>query len=86
MRLAEERNERLSELPIHLSTQDVEAVSRSRADGDLHVTVLVLTIQFLRRWEDARILVTELEEAFHAARTVLRTLTVVAVWKVHDQT
>jgi len=46
----------LSELPVHLSTEEMEDVCRSGAVCDLHVAVLVLTIELIRRREDAGIL------------------------------
>ena len=46
----------LSELPVHLSTEEMEDVCRGCAVCDLHVAVLVLTIELIRRREDAGIL------------------------------
>jgi hypothetical protein len=84
--LAEEGDERLAELSVHLATKNVEVVGRSGAEDDLHVAVLVLAVELLGRWEDAWVLVTELEETLHTAGTVLWTLTIVSVREVHDKT
>jgi len=49
-----------AELSVHLSSQDMEQVRWCRHVGDLHVTVLMLTVEFLWAWENTGILVTEL--------------------------
>ena len=85
-RLREEEDERLTELAVHLATQQMEVVRRFRAVGDLDIAVLVLTVKLLRRREDAGILVDELQITLHATRRVLRTLTVVTVGQAHDKT
>jgi hypothetical protein len=69
----------LSELPVHLPSEKMEVVARLRYISNLHVAVLVLTIELVRRRENARIFVAQLEVALHAARRVLRALTVVTV-------
>jgi hypothetical protein len=84
--LGEEGDERLAELTVHLATENVEVVGRGGAVGDLHVAVLVLTVESLRAGEDARVLVTELQEALHTAGRVFGTLAVVTVGHGHDQT
>lgn len=84
--LAEEGDERFPELASHLAAEDVEGVGRSGAGDDLHVAVLMLALELVGGREDAWVLVTELQEAFHAAGTVLRTLTIVPVRQIHDKT
>ena len=46
----------LSELSVHLSTENVEEVGGCSAVGDLHVTVLVLAVKLVCGREHARIL------------------------------
>jgi hypothetical protein len=46
----------------------------------------MLTLELLSAWEDARILVRQLEITLHTARRVLWTLSVVTVRKRHDET
>ena len=53
--------------------------------GDLHVTVLVETIQLLGAWVDAGLLVGELEVTLHTAGRVLGSLSVISVGKGHDK-
>lgn len=84
--LGEEGDQRLAELAVHLATENVEVVGGGGAVCDLHVAVLVLTLERLRAGEDARILVTQLQETLHTARRVLGTLTIVTVRHGHDQT
>lgn len=84
--LGEEGDEGLAELAVHLATENVEVVGGGGAVGDLHVAVLVLTVEGLGAGEDARVLVTELQEALHTSRRVLRTLTIVTVRHGHDET
>ena len=84
--LGEEGDQGLAELTVHLATENVEVVGGSGAVGDLHVAVLVLTVEGLGAGEDTRVLVTELQEALHTSRGVLRTLTIVTVGHGHDKT
>lgn len=58
--LAEERDQRLAELSVHLPTEDVERVGWGSADTYLHVAILVLAVKPLWRWEDTRVFVAEL--------------------------
>lgn len=46
------------ELPVHLATEDVEQVGWGSHVRNLHIAVLVLTVQVFLRREDARVLVT----------------------------
>ena len=64
---------------MHLATQGVEQVGRLCHVYNLHVTVLVLTVELLGRREHAGILVGQLEVTLEAARRVLRALTIVTV-------
>jgi hypothetical protein len=47
----------LSELSVHLSTENVEEVSRGCAVCDLHVAVLVLAVELVSCGEDTGILI-----------------------------
>lgn len=53
--------------------------------GDLHVAVLMLAVDLVLRWEYTRLLIAELQPAFHPTRGVLRTLAIVTMRKRHDQ-
>ncbi|ANB14017.1 hypothetical protein AWJ20_4972 [Sugiyamaella lignohabitans] len=85
-RLRECQDKRLSESSVHLSSQQVEQVGRSRGVGNLHVTVLVLTFKLVRRWENSRVFIGKLEVTFNSCRRVLRSLTVVTVRKRQNKT
>lgn len=63
----------------------MEEICGGCAVRDLHVAVLVLTVELLRGGEDARILVAQLQESLHPARAVLGALTVVTMRQTHDQ-
>ena len=78
-RLGEEDDQRLTELAVHLATEDVEQVGRSGHVGDLHVAVLVLAVELVCRREDAGLLVAKLQPALHTTGRVLRTLAIVTV-------
>lgn len=69
----------LSELTVHLSPQDVEEVGGCGHVDNLHVAVLVLTVELLWLREDPGILITELEIAFHPPGRMLRALTIIPV-------
>lgn len=75
----------LAELAVHLPAQDVEHVGRLGQVRDLHVAVLMLALELVRRREDARVLVAELQVPFHPAGGVLGTLTIVAVRQAHHE-
>ena len=55
----------LSELSVHLSTENVEEVGRCCAVCDLHVAVLVLAVELVGCREDAGILFTSLDKFRH---------------------
>lgn len=55
------------ELPVHLPSKDVEKIGRCSHVGYLHVAVLVLAIELIRGWEDARIFVAKLQVALHSS-------------------
>lgn len=57
-----------------------------RSVDNLHVAVLVLTVELLWRWVDSWLVITELEESLYSTRRVLRSLTIVTVGQTHDQT
>jgi hypothetical protein len=58
----------LSELPVHLSTQDVEEVARLCQVRHLHVAILVLSIKLIRVGEDSRVFVAELQISLRSSR------------------
>ena len=76
----------LAELAVHLSAQDVEQVGWGGHVSDLHVAVLVLALELLSSWEDTWVLAGELKVTLHAARGVLWSLSIISVWKRHDET
>ena len=84
--LGRERRLTFTELAVHLPAEDVEQIRRRGHVGDLHVAVLVLTIQALLGGKDARVFVAELQVALHSARRVFRALAVVAVGQGQDET
>jgi len=85
-RLGEEDDQRLAELAVNLATEDVEQVGRGGHAGNLHVAVLVLTVQLVGLGEDTGLLVAKLEPTLHASRRVLRALAVITVRQRHNQT
>jgi len=84
-RLGEEEDQRLAELPVHLTSEDVEYVGRAGKVGDLHVTVLVLTLELLGRWENPWVFVAQLQVSLHSSTAVFWTLTIVTVRKREDK-
>jgi hypothetical protein len=58
----------LAELSVHLSSQDVEQIRRRGHVSNLHVAVLMLTIELVGGREDARVFVAKLEVSLHTAR------------------
>ena len=68
-----------SELAIHLSAEDVEKVGWRRHAGNLHVTVLVLTVQLLFGWEDAWVFVAELQVPLHPSGRMFWSLAIVTM-------
>jgi hypothetical protein len=73
------------ELTVHLSSQDVEQIRRRSHAGDLHVAILVLTVQPVLAWEDSRFLIAKLEPSLHPSGRVFRTLSVIPVREGHNQ-
>lgn len=63
----------------------MEDVGRLCKVSNLHIAILVLTLELLRRWEDSRVFVAKLQVSLHAARRVLRALTIVTMGQVHDK-
>jgi hypothetical protein len=82
--LREEEDERLAELSVHLTTEKMEQVGWSSWISNLHVAVLMLSLQLLWGWEDTRILVAELEVSLNSGRGVLWSLSIVTVWQRHN--
>lgn len=58
----------------------------SRWVDNLHVAVLMLSVQLLRRRVDSWFIVTQLQESLHSSRRVLWSLTIVTVRQVEHQT
>jgi hypothetical protein len=84
-RFGEEEDERLSELAVHLATQQVEVVRWLSAVGDLDVAVLVLAFKLFSGRENARILADKLQVALHAGGRVFRSLSIITVRQAHDK-
>jgi hypothetical protein len=76
----------LSELPVHLSTQNVEEIARLCQVRHLHVAVLVLPIKFIWVGEDSRVFVAQLQISLRSSRRVLWALAVVPVRQRQNQT
>lgn len=74
------------ELSVHLPSENVEQVRGLGEVGNLHVCILMLSVELVRRREDAGILVAELQVSLYPARRVLRALTVVSMGQVQDET
>lgn len=53
----------------------------SRSVNDLHVAILVLSVKLLRRGEDSRIIIGQLQESLETTRRVFRSLSIVTVRK-----
>lgn len=85
-RLGEEEDQRLAELTVDLATEDVEQVGRGGHAGNLHVAVLVLTVQLVSLGVRTGLFVAKLEPTLHASGRVLRTLAIVTVRQGHNQT
>ena len=71
---------------MHLATQGVEQVGGLGEVDNLHVSVLVLTLELLLRRELTRVLVAQLQVTLETAGRVLGTLTIVTVGQRHDET
>jgi len=84
--LGEQQNQRLAELTVHLSSQQMEDVSGSGGVGNLHVGILVLTLQLIGTGEVSGVFVTELQESLESGRRVIRTLTVETVGERQNKT
>lgn len=85
-RLGEEKNQRLSKLSVHLTTQQVEQVGRGGWVRNLHIAVLVLSVKLLWGWEHTLVFVTHLQVSLDSTGGVLWTLTVVTVRQGQDET
>ena len=78
--------DRLPEVSVDLTTEDVEVVCGRGGVDDLEVAVLVLSADLLLRGEHVRVVVTQLEESLDSSRRVLRSLSVVSMGQRHDET
>lgn len=74
-----------SELSVHLSAHDVEQVGWRGHVGNLHVAVLVLSVDSVGGGEHSWVLVTQLEVPFYSSGGVFGTLAVITVWQRHDK-
>jgi hypothetical protein len=68
-----------SELTVDLSAENVEQIGWGRHAGDLHIAILVLTIQLVLAWEDPGLLIAQLEPPLHPARRVFWPLPIIPV-------
>ena len=64
---------------------DRQKTAHLRRVYDLHVAVLVLTLDLLARGEHLWVVVAELQETLNASTRVLGTLTIVTVRQAHDE-
>lgn len=55
-----ERRRTLSELPVHLPSKNMEQVGRRGHVCNLHIAVLVLAVELIRRWENPGVFVAQL--------------------------
>ncbi|KAH3659666.1 hypothetical protein OGATHE_005711 [Ogataea polymorpha] len=84
--LGEKQNQWFSELTVHLSPQNVEQRRWRRWVRNLHVAVLVLSLELLWGREVARILITKLQVSLESSRRMLRSLSIVTVGQREDNT
>lgn len=70
---------------MHLSTEDVEQVSGGCHVGDLHIAVLMLSVNVISSWENTGILVAKLEISLHSAGGMLWALSIVTVGEGHNE-
>jgi len=75
-----------SEFSQILSSENVEVIGRSSSVDDLHVAVLVLTVELLWRRVNSRFVITQLQESLNSTRRMLGSLTVVSVWQAEYET
>ena len=73
------------ELAVDLSAEDMEQVRRRSWVSNLNIAVLMLAVQLVSGWEDARILIAKLEITLQSARGVLGTLAIITVGQRHDK-
>ena len=71
---------------MDLATKNVEQIRGFSHVGNLHVAVLVLAIELALRGEETGVLIAELQPTLHSTRGMLRSLTVVTMGQVHNQT
>ncbi|KAH3669269.1 hypothetical protein OGAPHI_001390 [Ogataea philodendri] len=77
--LGEKHHQWLSELTVHLSSDQVEQRSWSRWVRNLDVAVLVLSVELLLSREEPWVLITQLQVSLYSSGRVLWTLSVVTV-------
>lgn len=57
-----------SKLSVHLPSKDMEEIGRSGHVSDLHVTILMLAVEFLWCGEYSGIFIAKLEISLHSPR------------------
>lgn len=73
------------ELPINLPPQNMKQIRRRRHIRNLHITILMLSINLLRSGENTRILIAQLQVPFNTTGRMLRSLTIVSMREGHDE-
>lgn len=84
--LGEEEDKRLAEVTVNLATKDVEVVRWSRGVDNLHVAILMLTLNLFLGGEVVGMVITQLQETLNSAAGMLRALTIITVGEVNNQT
>jgi len=75
-----ERNEGFPEISVDLTSKYVEVVGWSRWVYNLHVAVLMLSLQLLWGRVYVRVVVAELEETLQSPARMFWTLPIVSMW------
>lgn len=84
--LGEEEDKRLAEITVNLPTEDVEVVRWSRGVDNLHVAILMLTLNLFLSGEVVGMIITQLQETLNSSTGMLRALTIITVGEVNNQT
>ena len=77
---------RFSVVTVDLSSEGVEDVGGSSRIDKLHIAILMLSNELLRRRVLEGVIVAQLQESFDTSTRVLGTLSIVSVRKRHDET
>jgi len=70
---------------ISQSVEPSEAEHNSRRVDDLHITILMLTIELVLRRVDMRMIIAQLQKPFQPSRTMLGTLSIIPMRQVDNQ-